>query len=118
VVRVAPIDGFATGAPQTVSDPTVDTVLADAAEGRDGEAAVLLLPGRAGADPVSGANAGLDAVTRSAGVATFGAPERIVPGTAYVDGASVGIDDTTGRAFATWRNVSAPIGWSVRAPIG
>jgi hypothetical protein len=115
VVRAAPIDGTTVGAPQTVSQPATDTVLADAAEGPRGEAVVLLLPGCAGACPGPG---GLVAVTRAAGAPAFGAPEPIVPAPAFIDGADVAIEAASGLVFATWANDSAPIGWSVRAPIG
>ena len=119
IVQAAPITGTAVGAAQTLSAPAVDTVLADAAEGSRGEAVVLMLPGRAGNDPTIGATPdGLLAATRASAAQPFGAIEQIAAGPEYVDGASVAIDEATGAAFATWRNVDGPIGWSVRSSIG
>jgi hypothetical protein len=120
VVAAAPITGTTIGASSVVSDPAVDTVLADAAEGSRGEAVILILPGRAGEDPppalsVTGA---LVAVTRTAAGQPFAAPEPIVPGPAFIDGAAVGIEAASGAAFATWRDVGGPAGWAVRTPIG
>lgn len=122
VVRAASITGTRVGGAQTVSPAATDTVLADAAEGGQGQAAILLLPGRAGNDPRPRTGtttaAGLLAVTRATGRNSFGGPEQILPGPAFVDGASVGIDAATGSVFATWRDVGSPIGWSVRTPLG
>jgi hypothetical protein len=119
VVRAAGIAGTSVATPQTVSTPAVDTVLADAAEGPRGQAIVLILPGRAGADPpVGGQPDGLAGVTRATSGQPFGPPEQIMPGPGFVDGAAVGIDAATGAAFATWRNVGTPIGWSIRTPLG
>jgi len=118
-VRAAPIDGTTVGAPQTVSTPGTDTILADAAEGSRGQAVILLLPGQAGADPTGTiAPAGMVAVTHPAGTQTFGLPEEVVPGPAYVASAAVSIDAATGSVFATWRDVGSPAGWAVRAPLG
>ncbi|HEU0317224.1 MAG TPA: hypothetical protein VFR49_07840, partial [Solirubrobacteraceae bacterium] len=119
VVRAAPLVGTRVGPPQIVSAAAVDTVLAATAEGSRGEAAILVLPGRAGADPPRGTQpGGLAAVTRPAAGQPFGAPEQIVPAPAYIDGAALAIDSPSGSAFATWRDVGGPIGWSVRASIG
>jgi hypothetical protein len=119
VVRAASITDGRAGTPQTVSQPGTDTVLADAAESSHGEAAILMLPGRAGELPSgTGQPDGLLAVTHPAGTETFGPPEEVLPGPADVDGASVSIDAATGEVFATWRDVGNPIGWAVRAPLG
>jgi hypothetical protein len=118
VVRAASIKNGRTGTPQTVSDPTTDTVLADAAEGADGAAVVLLLPGRAGEFPSAASPDALTAATHPAGTPTFGPPELILPGPADVDGAHVGIDAASGAVFAVWRDVGSPLGWSVRTPLG
>ncbi|MEA2265046.1 MAG: hypothetical protein QOE27_629, partial [Solirubrobacteraceae bacterium] len=119
VVRAASIVGTSVAAPETVSTPAVDTVLADAAEGTRGQAIVLILPGRAGADPPIGSQpAGLAGVTRPTSGQPFGPPEQIVPAPEFIDGAAVGIDPASGAAFATWRDVGAPIGWSIRTSLG
>jgi hypothetical protein len=119
VVAAAPIAGATVGAATVVSDPTVDTVLADAAEGSRGEAVILVLPGRAGEDPPLPAGpGGLDAVTRPAAGQPFAGLEPIVPGPAFIDGATVSIAAASGGAFATWRDVDGPVGWSVRPSIG
>jgi hypothetical protein len=118
-VRAASIDGTTVGAPQTVSTPGTDTILADAAEGSGGQAVILLLPGQAGADATGAMTpAGLVAVTHPAGTQTFGPLEEILPAPAYVASAAVSIDAATGSVFATWRDVGSPAGWAVRAPLG
>ncbi|HWH09972.1 MAG TPA: hypothetical protein VG165_02500 [Solirubrobacteraceae bacterium] len=118
VVRAASITGTAVGAPQTVSQAGVDTVLADAAESSRGEAAILLLPGRRGSGPpVIGQPGGLDAVSRGTAAQAFGAPVQVVGSPTYVDGADLAIDAKTGQAFATWRNVAGPIGWSASSSL-
>ena len=100
-----------------MSDPAVDTVLADAAVGPRGAAVVLMLPGRRGADPpLDTGPQGLSAVVRAPGAVMF-VPEQIVTGREFIDGAYVAFDDATRRAFVTWRQVGAPIGWSVRDPL-
>lgn len=119
VVEAASIGRRAVGRPRAVSQAGTNAVLADAAEGSHGQAVVLFLPGLAGALGAGpGATDALAAATRSSPTRAFGAPETIVAGPAAVDGASVGIDASSGAAFATWRNVGAPIGWSVRTPLG
>jgi hypothetical protein len=117
-VAAAPIKNGRAGTPQTVSEPGTDTILAAAAEGAHGQAVILLLPGRAGANPSTPTPDALDAVTHPAGTVTFGPPEQILPAPADVDGASVAIDPASGGVFATWRDVGSPIGWSVRTPLG
>ncbi|HEX3874459.1 MAG TPA: hypothetical protein VHW26_09965 [Solirubrobacteraceae bacterium] len=118
VVRAASIRSGRAGTPQTVSDPTIDTVLADAAEGPHGAAVILLLPGRAGENGSAPGPDALTAATHPSGTQTFGTPEPILPVPAAVDGAYVGIDGATGAVFAVWRNVGGPLGWSVRTPLG
>jgi hypothetical protein len=119
VVRAASIRSGRVGTPQTVSPAGTDSVLADAAEGAHGAAVILILPGREGADPPGSSQPdGLVAVSHPAGTQTFGPPEQILPGPAFVDGAAVGIDAATGAVFATWRDAGSPLGWSVRTPLG
>ncbi|HEY5197754.1 MAG TPA: hypothetical protein VIJ51_12090 [Solirubrobacteraceae bacterium] len=117
-VQAASINATTISPPQTVSTPGTDTVLADAAEGAHGQAVILLLPGRAGADPVIGTQPdGLIAVTHPPGTQTFSPHEQILPGPAYVDGATVSIDTATGGVLATWRNAGSPASWAVRTPL-
>jgi hypothetical protein len=117
IVREATIDGAVVGPPRTVSQPGVDTVLADAAEGPDGAATILMLPGRAGENAVKN-QGGLVAVARASPAEPFGPIEGVEAGHNYVDGAAAGID-TAGDVFATWRDVNTDaIGWSVRTPTG
>jgi hypothetical protein len=119
VVRAAPLVGTSVGVSRVVSQPGVDTILAAAAEGSRGEAAILVLPGRAGDNgPLPGSTDGLDAVTRASPSEPFGPTEQVVPGPVYIDGAELGIDAASGGAFATWRDVDGPVGWSVRTSIG
>jgi hypothetical protein len=118
VVQAASIKDGRAGRPQTVSDPTTDTVLADAAEGAHGAAVILLLPGRQGEFPTTAHADGLTATTHPAGSQTFGPPELILPGPADVDGAQVAIDAASGAVFAVWRDVGSPLGWSLRTPLG
>jgi hypothetical protein len=107
---------------------------AQSARAREGERhrhrtlhVILMLPGRAGEDPPilqtpSGPSVatpgGLVAVARATAQQPFGPIEQIQPGPDFVDGAAVAIDAATGAAFTTWRNVGAPIGWSVSTPLG
>jgi hypothetical protein len=114
-VRAATIRGTALGSPRTLSARGVDTILGDAAAGPRGEAVVLMQS--ATAMPGDGRR-GLQAVVRVGGAAAFGAPEQVAGPDAGVDGADVAIDAASGAVFATWRSVTTPIGWSVRAPLG
>lgn len=115
VVRAATLTGASAGPRQTLSDPAVHTVLADAATGPDGRAVVLMLARRKGIGTGRGGSLGLQAVARPPGGA-FGPIETIVAGDAYIDGADVGLDAASGRAIAVWRDVGGPPGWAVRDP--
>jgi hypothetical protein len=42
---------------------------------------------------------------------------QVVGSPTYVDGADLAIDAKTGQAFATWRNVAGPIGWSASSSL-
>jgi hypothetical protein len=106
------------GLAQTVSEPGVDTALASAAESSRGEAAILLSPAGPDSSPPTTGPGGLDAVTRATPAQAFGPPTQIVGPPAAIDGADLAIQATTGVAFATWRDVAGPIGWSVSTPIG
>ncbi|HWH11414.1 MAG TPA: hypothetical protein VG165_09815, partial [Solirubrobacteraceae bacterium] len=97
IVQAASIGARGVGTPRTVSPPGTNAVLADAAEGPQGQAVILILPGLAGALGAGpSATDGLAAVTHTSATRAFGPPETIVPGPAAVDGASVGIDASTG----------------------
>jgi hypothetical protein len=117
VVQTAGVDGFRFGAPQTVSDPTIDSVLADLAAGPSSELAVLWRTGVAGDDPGTGP-AGLEAALRPAGATQFGAAENILQGLP-ANNATLRFDPSSDRAVAAWNDFSIDqLRTSVRAPTG
>jgi hypothetical protein len=104
VVRVMPINGGHTSAPQTVSDPAVNAVLGDVSVDVDGSAGVIWRTGVAGADG-DGTAQQVQAVVRSSPTQPFGAPETIA---APVDGGTlpfaprIALAPSTGAALAEY----------------
>ncbi len=106
VVRAAAVEGGEVREPgQIVSDPATDTVLADVATGRAGEAVVMGLTGTRGNDP-SGP-VGIVAMTRAAGASNtaFGTFESVAEPKDYREALRVEIVPTTGRVVAVWRDL-------------
>ena len=74
-------------------------------------------PSDSGADPpIDTGPQGLAAAVRAPGAVSF-VREQIITGRVFIDGAYVAFDSVTRRPFVTWRQVGAPIGWSVRDPL-
>ena len=90
--------------PVTVSPGGTDAILADLAAAPGGRQLVLTITGRRGND-ASGP-------VELWGTPRGGAPERIGGGD-FIDTAAAGLS-STGRAFAVWRSVGAPVTASVR----
>jgi hypothetical protein len=105
VVQAAGLSGarFRTGV--TVSDPAVDSILADLDAGPSSALALAWRTGVAGADPGTG-TAGLTAAFRSPGGAAFGAGEPVEQGTAAHD-ATLRIDPSSGVVVAAWNDLQA-----------
>jgi hypothetical protein len=114
VVQTAELAGDRVGAAQTVSDPTVDSVLADLDAGPASELAVLWRTGVAGNDPGTGP-AGVQAAVRAASVSAFGAAETIEQRDP-VYGPTLRFDPSTGRVITAWGG-AAGTETSVRAPV-
>jgi hypothetical protein len=114
VVQAAALSGSRFGPGQTVSDPAVDSILADLDAGPSSELAVAWRTGVAGADPGLG-TPGLSAALRSSGGAAFGAAEAIEQGAAAND-ALLRFDPSSGRAIAAWNDLQT-IRTSARAPL-
>jgi hypothetical protein len=105
VVQTAGLSGsrFRTGV--TVSDPAVDSILADLDSGPSSELAVAWRTGVAGADPGTGA-AGLRVAFRSPGGSAFAAGEPVEQGAAAHD-ATLRFDPSTGLVVTAWNNLQA-----------
>jgi hypothetical protein len=77
VVRAADVANGHRGTAQTLSPPSEDAVLGDAAVRADGEAVVAWRAGVQGADPVPGTTPSVFASHRDPGASRFGAPEQV-----------------------------------------
>jgi hypothetical protein len=113
VVSAAELSDFRFVGAQTVSDPTVDAVLADLDAGPASTLAVAWETGVAGNDAGVG-TVGLDAALRAPGAPAFGAAETIEQGTPAL-GAVLRFDPSTGRIVAAWNDLQA-IRTSARPP--
>jgi hypothetical protein len=108
-VRSADLEDGRAGTPQTVSPPGRHAVLADLADGPDGELAIAWVADVRGADPVVSGIAPLYAAVRPADGA-FGLPEAVSAPDAYADPDGVGLAILAGgRAVAAWRQVGDAI---------
>ena len=114
VVQASALSGSRFRPGQTVSDPTVDSILADLDAGPSSELAVAWRTGVAGTDPGVG-TPGLNAALRSPGGAAFGAAEVIEQGAAANE-AVLRFDPSSGRAVAAWNDLQT-IRASVRPPV-
>jgi hypothetical protein len=106
VVQTGALRGFRFGAVQTVSDPSVDSVLADLDAGPSAELAIAFRTGVAGAGPGAGPN-GLRAALRAPGATTFAPAETIVEDGDTPVGATLRFDPATGRPVAAWHALRA-----------
>ena len=115
VVRAADFANGHIAAAQTLSPPTTDAVLGDAAVGSGGAATVAWRSGVLGSDPVPGANPIVFASHRDAGQSAFGAPEQVSStGENVAFAPSVAIDPVSGRSFVAYLPLSAAAEVSVR----
>jgi hypothetical protein len=113
VVRAAEVaDRTRLTGPQVVSDPSQDTVLADAASTAGGQEVVVGLQGLRGADPVGPVS--VVAATRAAGAPAFGPPEAVSDPGQFDEDAQVAFREDA-SIVGVWRSF-APSGvvWSVR----
>jgi hypothetical protein len=117
-IRTAPIDLHGVRAPNTISPPGRDALLADLAPGPDDEALALWTepqPTSAGLD--LGRQAiftarGFDAYP---GQTAFAAGEQVAPPGPNSD-ATIAFDPTSDRAVAAWRTGAGALAYAVRAP--
>lgn len=109
VVRAAdlPSGSFRFGTPTTLTDATVDTILADLAVGPTGNATtVAVLAGIRGNDPVDPKGATLRACTRAATATTFAPCAAVTDGTTVPqDVSATYVPAPTPRAILAWRSV-------------
>jgi hypothetical protein len=105
VVQAAGLSGarFRTGA--TVSDPAVDSILADLDAGPSSELAVAWRTGVAGTDAGTG-TPGLSAALRSPGGSAFAAPEAIEQGAAAFD-PTLRFDPSSGAVVTAWNDLAS-----------
>jgi hypothetical protein len=105
VVQAAGLSGarFRTGV--TVSDPAVDSILADLDAGPSSELALAWRTGVAGTDPGTG-TPGLNAAQRSPGGAAFAAVETIEQGSAAFD-PTLRFDPSSGVVVTAWNDLQA-----------
>ena len=115
VVQASALSGARFRPGQTVSDPAVDSILADLDAGPSSELAVAWRAGVGGTDPGVG-TPGLDAALRSPGGSAFGAAEVIEQGTTANE-AVLRFDPSSGRAVAAWNDLQS-IRTLVRPPLG
>ena len=105
VVQAAGLSGARFRPGVTVSDPAVDSILADLDAGPSSELAVAWRTGVAGADPGTG-TAGLTVAFRSPGGSAFAAAEPVEQGTAAHDG-TLRFDPSSGAVVTAWNDLQA-----------
>jgi hypothetical protein len=115
VVRATDVVEGHRGLTQTVSPPTEDSVLGDAAARSDGAAIVVWRSGVQGADPVPGQPPTVFASHRDINASAFGAPERVsLTGESVLTAPFAALDPVTGRSFAAYSLLDGGVWVSAR----